>query len=283
MDYNTVLTEKQGHIGIISMNNPPYHVMNFQLLSNIHSAFIEMGGDSNIRAVILTGTGDKCFSRGFDIAMAGQYFKQRGLDVPAAYDEPLFTACGPLGHSLFRKIELFPKPVIAAINGIALGGGSELAAACHLRVMVDDGHAFIGQEEVKIGIIPGWGGCQRLARLLGRTRALEMILTYKKLYARQAYEWGLVNQVSEPGQVMQDALDLAANICEAHLTPLSAALNAVIQGADSNMSHGIYLEQLASDSCWATDETLKLLAEFVNRGEDQLYSEHYDFKWAKTD
>ena len=190
---------------------------------------------------------------------------------------------GHMGHTVFRKIEDFPKPVIAAINGIALGGGCELASACHLRVMVDRPGVFIGQEEVKIGIIPGWGGCQRLTRILGRARALEMILTYRKLSANEAYNWGLINRVSRPGEVMQDALALANNIAEAHAAPLKAALTAIIRGSDTNMSEGLRTEQAMSDYCWSTPETIKLLATFVEKGEEKLREENYEFKWAKVE
>ncbi len=276
----TVLTEKQGHVGIITMDRPPYHVINAALLWDLFNALTVVENDPDIRTVILTASGELCFSRGMDIAMAGQVFKQNGMEVANAYDDPAFVFIGHMGHTLFRRIEDFPKPVIAAINGIALGGGCELASACHLRVMVDRPGVFIGQEEVKIGIIPGWGGCQRLTRILGRTRALEMILTYKKLSASEAYDWGLINCVSKPGEVMQDALTLANNIAEAHAAPLKAALTAIIHGSDTNMSDGLRTEQAMSDYCWSTPETVKLLATFVEKGEEKLREENYEFKWA---
>jgi enoyl-CoA hydratase len=283
MSDDAVLTAKHGHVGIITMNRPPYHVIDAALLEALYRAFTTVENDPDIRTVILTAAGELCFSRGMDIAMAGLAFKQMGLEVANAHDDPMLAFIGHMGHSVFRKIEDFPKPVIAAINGIALGGGCELASACHLRVMVDSPGVFIGQEEVKIGIIPGWGGCQRLSRILGRARALEMILTYKKLSAHEAYDWGLINRVSRWGEVMQDAMELANNIAEAHAAPLKAALTAVIHGSDTNMSEGIRLEQALSDYCWSTPETIQLLATFVEKGEEKLLEENYDFKWAVAD
>jgi enoyl-CoA hydratase/carnithine racemase len=278
-----VLTEKLNHVGIITMDRPTYHVINAPFLWDLYGALTVMENDPDVRVVVLTASGDLCFSRGLDIAMAGLAFKQMGLEVRGAYDDPMISFIGHMGHTTFRRIEDFPKPVIAAINGIALGGGCELATACHLRVMVDRPDVFIGQEEVKIGIIPGWGGCQRLARILGRARALEMILTYKKLSAVDAYNWGLVNCVSKPGEVLRDAMALANNIAEAHAQPLKGALAAVIQGSDASMSDGLRIEQAMSDACWSTPETIKLLATFVEKGEEKLLEENYNFKWAVVD
>jgi enoyl-CoA hydratase/carnithine racemase len=266
MLYDTILTERDGHTGIIKLNRPLYQVIDYKLLDDLNNALSEMAGDTVVRTVILTATGDKFFSRGFDIA--------------SMLTDPMSPVIGPMGHMVFGRIEKFPKPVIAAINGIALGGGCEMAAACHLRVMVDRADAFIGQEEVKIGIIPGWGGSTRLPRLIGRPRALEMVLTYKKLSAREAFEWGLVNRVSRPGEIMKDALELARNINEAHSVPLKSLLDVMIRGAETNTAECVEIEQAASDACWETGETIKLLTTFVEKGEKTLEDEGYSFKWA---
>jgi enoyl-CoA hydratase/carnithine racemase len=266
MSYDTMLVDRDGHIGVISINRPPYHVIDYKFLDDLNKAFSEMAGDPVVRTVILTATGDRFFSRGFDIA--------------SMLTDPMAPVIGPMGHMVFGNIEKFPKPVIAAINGIALGGGCEMAAACHLRIMVERPDIFIGQEEVKIGIIPGWGGSTRLPRIIGRPRALEMVLTYKKLSAREALDWGLVNRVSKPGEIMKDALELARNISEAHSVPLKGLLDVMIRGTETNTAESIEIEQADSDACWETEETIKLLTTFVEKGEKTLEEEDYSFKWA---
>jgi enoyl-CoA hydratase/carnithine racemase len=265
MDYDTMSTKRDGHVGIITINRPPYQVMDFKLLDDLEKSVVELIQDPIVRVIVLTATGDQFFSRGYDI--------------PNLLADPMTPFVGRKGLDVLRKIEKSPKPVIAAINGIALGGGCEMAAACHLRVMVDKPGIFIGQEEVKIGIVPGWGGAARLPRIVGRARAIEMILTYKKLDAKKAYEWGLANIVSKPGEVMEDAMGLARNISQAHAMPLKYALDIIINSTDANIleSTEIACEGVA---CWGTEETLKLMTTFMEKGEKTLEDENYSFDWA---
>lgn len=265
MQYDTMSTTRDGHVGIITIDRPPYHLQDFKLLDDLDKSMTELAQDPVVRVIILTSTGDKFFSRGYDI--------------PNMLADPMTPFSGWKGLDVFRKIEKSPKPVIAAVNGIALGGGCEMASCCHLRVMVDKPDVFIGQEEVKIGIIPGWGGAARLPRIIGRARAIEMVLTYKKLDAKKAYEWGLANIVSKPGEVMKDAMELARNIAQAHAMPLKYAMDIMITSTDANMLEST---EITADAvaCWYTEETFKLMTTFTEKGEKILDDENYSFDWA---
>ena len=171
MAYETLIVEREDGIGIISLNRPPANPVNYTLLDELGKALAELEEDKTVRALIITGAGEKAFSAGFDIKTFGT---------------PEGEKTGPKGHEVFSRIERCPKPVVAAINGFALGGGCELSLACHFRIMVDSERAVIGLSEIDLGIIPGWGGTQRLPRLVGKAKGLEMILLGKRIGAPEA-------------------------------------------------------------------------------------------------
>jgi len=171
------------------------------------------------------------------------------------------------------KIEKSPKPVIAAINGYALGGGFELTLACHFRVMVDAEKAVLGLPEITLGIIPGWGGTQRLPRLLGRTKALEIALLGRRINAREAYEWGLLNKVSKPGEVLKDAKEIAANLSKRAPLALKSILNGVVLGQDTNMAAGIEIELEGSATVSSSKDALEGMTAFMEKREAKFIGE----------
>ena len=177
MSFQHILLEQREHIAILTIDHPPANAWNLAAMEEFEQRLDQLENDRQTRVVILTGAGEKIFSSGFDVSDAANAPKT-----------------SPLGRELWRRVDRFPKPTIAALNGHALGGGLELAMACHFRIMVDDPKASVGLTELNLGIIPGWGGTQRLPRLVGRARALEMILFSQRIGSREA----LRDRVSQP-------------------------------------------------------------------------------------
>ena len=213
MKFKNIILEKKGHIGIITFDHPPANAWNLAAVEEFEQAVDALENDRDTRVVILTGAGEKCFSAGFDVTDAANA-----------------TSISPKARALWERIDRFAKPVIAAINGYALGGGLELAMACHFRIMVDAPRATVGLTELNLGIIPGWGGSQRLPRLVGRAKALDMILFSKTIDAREALKIGLVNRVSAPGKLMDDALEFAQKLAERPPIAVSCVLKAMAAG-----------------------------------------------------
>jgi enoyl-CoA hydratase len=199
MNYQNLLIEKKDNIAIVKINRPDkMNALNSQTMSEIKSAFTELKSDSGTFVVIITGSGEKAFVAGADIAelhkldvITGKTFAENGQDI-------------------FNLIENLDKPVIAAVNGFALGGGCELALACHIRVASEN--AKFGQPEVNLGIIPGYGGTQRLTRLINSGRAMEYILTGDMIDANEALRLGLVNKVYPQAELMNKTLEMAGKI-----------------------------------------------------------------------
>ncbi|MBS3819646.1 enoyl-CoA hydratase/isomerase family protein, partial [bacterium] len=182
MEYKNLQTKKEEGIGWIIINRPKrLNALNTETIGELHKAFLSFLDDQEVRVVILTGSGDKAFIAGADIN------ELSALDFSGGKNYVL------KGQDLTKLIENFKKPVIAAVNGYALGGGTEMALACHIRIASDN--AQMGQPEVKLGLIPGFGGTQRLPRLVGKGKAMELILSGKTIDASKALEIGLVNQV----------------------------------------------------------------------------------------
>lgn len=258
MAYDTLILEKEGAVGIITLNRPPVHSFNYPAITNLGLAMDELIKDKAIRTIIITGAGDKAFSAGFDIS---------------SFTDPMNAWMPRAGHNTYNKIEKSPKPVIAAINGYALGGGFELTLACHFRVMVDAEKAVLGLPEITLGIIPGWGGTQRLPRLLGRTKALEIALLGRRINAREAYEWGLLNKVSKPGEVLKDAKEIAANLSKRAPLALKSILNAVVLGQDTNMAAGIEIELEGSATVSSSKDALEGMTAFMEKREAKFIGE----------
>lgn len=258
MAYDTLTLEKEGMVGIITINRPPVHPFNYAAITNLGLAMAELDKDKAIRAIIITGSGDKAFSAGFDIS---------------SFADPMNVWLPRAGHTVFSQIERGAKPVVAAINGFALGGGLELALACHFRVMVDAEKAVLGLPEINLGIIPGWGGTQRLPRLVGRTRALEIALMGRRINAKEAYDWGLVNKVSKPGEVLKDAKEYAVALSKRAPLALKAILTAIVMGSDTNMSEGIEIELSGSKAVGMSKDAMEGMTAFMEKREAKFTGE----------
>ncbi len=225
MTYENVILEKKGNIGILTLNHPPVNTFNLATILDMEKAIQEIEDEKDIRVMIITGGGEKGFSAGFDVTDA------------ANGDEMLVK-----GHQLWRKIELFPKPVIACLNGFTFGAACELSLCCHFRIMENRDGAKIGLPELDLGMIPTWGGTHRMPRLVGKTKALELILLSKKITPDEALEIGLVSQVSEPGKVMDDAMELAELLVKRPPLAVASTLKTVEISLDTNIDDGIKVE-----------------------------------------
>ncbi len=225
MTSKNIILEKKEHIALITFNHPPVNAWNLATMEEFEQTIDAVEKDPEVRVVILTGAGEKCFSAGFDVSDAANSAKT-----------------SPMGRNLWERIDRFDKPVIAAMNGFALGGGLELAMACHFRIMVDTPKAKVGLTELNLGIIPGWGGSQRLPRLVGRAKALDMILFSKTVSAGEALEIGLVNQVSSPENLMDDAFAFAEKLAERPPIAVGCVLKAMSAGEYEGFEKGLLVE-----------------------------------------
>lgn len=206
MSYDHLRTEVSGHALLITIDRPPVNALSLEVLKELDSAF-EEASDDNVRCVIITGAG-KAFIAGADIKGFAEHGHESG-------PHPAIR----VGNDLFNSIEVYPKPVIAAVNGVCLGGGNELAMACDFRIASTS--AAFGQPEIKLGLMPGWGGLQRLPRLVGRAATLDISLTGRQVKPEEALSIGLVNEVVEPEELLPRAKELANTLSE--LPPLAVA------------------------------------------------------------
>jgi len=196
---DTVLYEKEGNVAVIKLNKPEtYNALNDQVLNDLEEAFGMAADDSEVKAVVISSTSDKVFSAGADLKTAGKMTKEQAV------------ALVEHGQMVYRKIDSFPKPVVAGVNALALGGGLEMSLACDARVLADG--AKVGSPEVAIGLIPAWGGTQRLPKLVGAGIAAEMVLTGGQIGAKDALEIGLANKVVPAAKVLEEAKALALEL-----------------------------------------------------------------------
>lgn len=230
MEYENIILERKGHVAIITINHPPVNAWNLGTMNDFERAVDEVDKDQSVRVVIITGAGDKCFSAGFDISDAANSGQ-----------------ISPKGRELWRRIDRFSKPVIAAINGFAMGGGLELAMCCHFRIMVDVPEAKIGLTELNLGIIPGWGGTQRLTSLVGKAKAMDMILFSKRINASEALDIGLINMASTPNKLMDDALAFAEKLAQRPPIAISCVLKAISTGEYVGLDEGLKVEKEGSE------------------------------------
>lgn len=246
-----VTYEQDGFVGIVTINRPKaLNALNSDVLKEIEAAFDAIDLDAT-RAVILTGAGEKSFVAGADIGEMSTLTKEEG------------EAFGKVGNDVFRKIETFPIPVIAAINGFALGGGCEISMSCDIRICSDN--AVFGQPEVGLGITPGFGGTQRLARLVGAGKAKEMIYTAFNIKADEAYRIGLVNAVYPQAELMDAAKKMAAKIAKNAPIAVRASKKAINEGLDVDMDQAIVVEEKAFGSCFETEDQRAGMEAFLNK------------------
>ncbi len=229
MNYKNLIVETENKVAVVTLNRPnALNALNRELLSELSSFFDEAATDNDIRVVILTGSGEKSFVAGADIKEFSDFSGSEG------------EALSRIGQQeVFDKVENFKKPVIAAVNGFALGGGLELAMASHFRIASDN--ARLGLPEVTLGLIPGYGGTQRLPKLVGKGRAAQMIFTAEMINAQRAYEIGLVNEVLSQGELLDRAKTIASKIAQNSSVAISKAIEAV-NASDSKQGFGIEIQ-----------------------------------------
>jgi enoyl-CoA hydratase len=228
-EYSNLTLEVQDRIAVLSVNRPEkLNALNEQTIRELGQAFEEITGRDDVGGVILTGVGEKAFVAGADIAELSRMGPVDGIEVSR------------LGQQVFRRIELSRKPVIAAVNGFALGGGCELALACHLRIASDN--AQFGLPEVKLGIIPGYGGTLRLPRIVGKGRALELMLTAQFIKADEAYRIGLANRVVPQAELMDTARKMLSTIIANGPIAVGLAIECATRGMEMSVDDGLALE-----------------------------------------
>jgi enoyl-CoA hydratase len=252
MGYENVILEKEDRIAILTVNRPKaLNALNAATLMDISSAVLDIAADPAIDVLIITGAGDKAFVAGADIA-----FMQ---NLPAMEAR----AFAILGQEIFRKIETMEKPVIAAVNGFALGGGCELSMACDIRLASDK--ALFGQPEVGLGITPGYGGTQRLPRLIGEGRAKELIYSATNINAEEAYRVGLVNHVYPSEALMEEAKKLAKKIAKQAPIAVRLSKNEVNRGMQTDIDTAMAIEADMFGLCFATEDQREGMAAFIEK------------------
>jgi enoyl-CoA hydratase/carnithine racemase len=249
MKKSEILVESSGQVRIITLNRPEnMNALNLPTLEALASIVAKLQSDGSARVVVITGSGEKAFCSGADL-------KERFGLTPDQVRRFITTI-----RDTFTAIEALPQPVIAAVNGLALGGGTELALASDLRVASE--LATLGLTEVKWAVIPAAGGTQRLPRLIGKGRAMEMILTGRRVGAAEALTIGLVNRVVPAGDLMAETMELAGRILEAGPIAVQQAKRAIHQGSETGLSAGLLLETAAYEKVIPTRDRLEGLAAF---------------------
>lgn len=241
MNYETISVEKKDHYTILTLNRPDkLNALNNQTLTELKEALTAVQHDDSVYILIITGSGEKAFAAGADIEELNK------LNVLSGKK---FTE---FGQSVFNQIENLGKPVIAAVNGYALGGGCELALACHIRLAAEN--AKFGQPEVNLGIIPAYGGTQRLTRLINPGRALQYILTGEIIDAEEAHRVGLVNKICKPGNLLFEAKKMAETIIGKGQIAVKMSLKAVLSGSELTLKDGQHVEASLFAVCCGTSD-----------------------------
>ncbi|MDL1893117.1 enoyl-CoA hydratase [Sphingobacteriales bacterium CHB3] len=252
MHLQTLLFNINNGIATVTINRPDkLNALNAQAKSELREVFTQIKTDSNVNVVILTGAGEKAFVAGTDIKELTLLNSETGKEFSAK------------GQEVFDLIENLGKPMIAAVNGYALGGGCELALACHVRIASEN--AKFGQPEVNLGIIPGYGGTQRLARLIGRGRAMELILTGNQIDAQEALRVGLVNKVVPQADLMGAAIAMAEQIASKGQIAIRMALKAVNMTQETTLSDGQQLEASLFGVCCDSEDFKEGTAAFLEK------------------
>lgn len=250
-----VTYEQDGFVGVITINRPQaLNALNSQVLEDLEETFKAVDLDTT-RALILTGAGEKSFVAGADIGEMSSLTKAEG------------EAFGKKGNDIFRMIETFPIPVIAAVNGFALGGGCEIAMSCDIRICSDN--AIFGQPEVGLGITPGFGGTQRLARIIGVGMAKQLIYTARNIKAEQAKAIGLVNDVYSQEELLEQAKKLASIISANAPIAVRNCKKAINDGLDASMDDAIVIEEKLFGDCFETEDQKTAMANFLEKDKEK--------------
>jgi enoyl-CoA hydratase len=256
MLYKNITLQSENNISIITINRPDkLNALNIETIEELHNAFLETEQNQNIKVIILTGSGNKAFVAGADISEFYKFSVEKGKQLSAD------------GHNkLFNFIENLSKPVIAAVNGFALGGGLELAMSCHIRVASEN--AKMGLPEVSLGVIPGYGGTQRLPRLVGKGKAMEMIFTAQMISAQEALNYHLVNYVTTPDELINKCNELASQICKNSPAAIASAIKSI--NAGFAVVNGFEAEINEFGNCFGTNDFKEGTTAFIEKRKPQF-------------
>ena len=253
-----ILLEKKGLYAVATINRPKaLNALNSEVLADLNELVETVNADEEIRALVLTGAGEKSFVAGADIGEMSTLTKAEG------------EAFGKKGNDVFRKLETMPIPTIAAINGFALGGGCELSMSCDIRICADT--AVFGQPEVGLGITPGFGGTQRLARLVSPGMAKQLIYTARNIKADEALRIGLVNAVYPAEELMAAAEKMADTIAKNAPIAVRACKKAINEGLDVTMDEAIVIEEKLFGSCFETADQIEGMGAFLEKRKHEPY------------
>lgn len=253
-----ILLEKKGNVVIATINRPKaLNALNSEVLNDLNTMIDEINADPEIRVLVLTGSGEKAFVAGADIGEMSTLTKTEG------------ETFGKKGNDVFRKLETLPIPVIAAVNGYALGGGCELSMACDIRICSDA--AVFGQPETGLGITPGFGGTQRLARLVGAGMAKQLIYSARNIKADEAYRIGLVNAVYPAEELLPAAEKLAETIAKNAPIAVRACKKAINEGLELPMDEAIVLEEKLFGGCFETADQREGMGAFLEKRKHEPY------------
>ena len=252
MGWKNILFKKENQIGFITLNRPEvYNALNAALLGELGEVVEELKKDPDIGVIILTGAGEKAFVSGADIG-----------EIPAS-NAILAWSTSRDHQSILNRLERLGKPSIAAINGYCLGGGLELAMACTLRIASEN--ARLGLPELGLGLVPGYGGTQRLSRLVGRGKAFEMILTAKPIDAAEAFRIGLVNQIVPLAELMPKAKEMAESILKSGPTAIRLAMDLLLRGPEMSLDHSLAFESAMTSVSLMSPEAAQRLKAFLEK------------------
>ncbi|MBI4634827.1 MAG: enoyl-CoA hydratase/isomerase family protein [Candidatus Rokubacteria bacterium] len=254
MTYETLTVEQGAQFAVITLNRPPANAISEQLVHDLNAALVSLEADEGVRAVILTGAGERIFCAGADL---GSAFSGGNVDAFIRF-----------GNGVLRRIERFPKPVIAAMNGHALGGGCEIAMACHFRLLKES--ARMGQTESNLGIIPGYGGTQRLPRLIGRTKALEFLILGTQIPAQECLALGLVNRLTREGETLNEAKALARQLAKRPPIATRLLIEAVDDGLEAPIDKALEIETRAFLRTLRTEDAAEGIQAFFAKREPQF-------------
>jgi enoyl-CoA hydratase/carnithine racemase len=248
--------EAREYIATITLDHPPVNAWNWEMMVEFEQAIDDIQSDRAVRVLIITGAGEKAFSAGFDLSDSANAHKT-----------------GPKGREVWMRLDRFSKPVIAAINGHALGGGLELALCCHFRSVIDDPKLKMGLTELNVGIIPGWGGTQRLTRVIGKAATLDMILFSKTLSPQQALDKGLVSLLTNTEELMPKTVALAEQLARRPPLAVAAVLKAISAGEYEGFDRGLEVEEAGSATVGASKDKIEGFKAFLEKREPKFTGE----------
>jgi enoyl-CoA hydratase/carnithine racemase len=247
-----VKVERDGAVGIVTIDKPPVNALSAQVIEELDEAFDELGADAGVRSVVLRGAGERAFVAGADIS-----------EFPSLGDEVREDGSARGIQKLADRIEAFPKPVLVAIHGWCLGGGLETALACDIRIAAED--AQLGQPEIKLGLLPGGGGTQRLPRVVGPGRAALLNMTGDPISGTQAYEWGLVERVVPREHLMDTTLELARTLAERSPHAIAVVKELARESRDLSIAEGLRREAKAFARCLGSEDGREGVAAFLEK------------------